>query len=48
MRYFLELCLQSVGAALDGIDSEIIVIDNDSKDGSCAMVKEKFPSVTLI
>ena len=48
VRYFLELCLQSVAAALDGIDSEIIVIDNDSKDGSCAMVKEKFPFVTLI
>tara|TARA_B110000037_G_scaffold22685_1_gene25587 strand:+ start:1797 stop:2828 length:1032 start_codon:yes stop_codon:yes gene_type:complete len=40
--------LQSVAAALEGIDSEIIVIDNDSKDGSCAMVKEKFPSVVII
>ena len=48
VRYFLELCLQSVAAALEGIPSEIIVIDNDSKDGSCAMVKEKFPSVVLI
>ena len=48
VRYFLELCLQSVAAALEGIDSEIIVIDNDSKDGSCAMVKEKFPSVVII
>ena len=48
VRFFLELCIQSVEAALEGIDSEIIVIDNDSKDGSCAMVKEKFPSITLI
>ena len=48
VRYFLELCLQSVEAALVDIPSEIIVIDNDSKDDSCAMVKANFPSVTLI
>ena len=48
VRYFLELCLQSVEAALVDIPSEIIVIDNNSKDDSCEMVKEKFPSVVLI
>jgi GT2 family glycosyltransferase len=48
VRYFLELCLKSVEAALVSIPSEIIVIDNNSKDGSCDMVKDKFPSVTLI
>ena len=48
MRYFLELCLQSVEAALVDIPSEIIVIDNNSKDDSCKMVKEQFPSVVLI
>jgi len=48
VRYFLELCLQSVEAALVDIPSEIIVIDNNSKDDSCKMVKEQFPSVLLI
>ena len=31
-----------------GFDAEIIVVDNQSVDGSCAMVQEKFPSVILI
>jgi GT2 family glycosyltransferase len=48
VRYFLELCLQSVEAALKGIPSEIIVIDNNSYDGSCEMVVSKFPSALLI
>lgn len=48
VRYFLELCLKSVQAATLNIDAEIIVVDNDSKDGSCQMVKELFPEVLLI
>jgi GT2 family glycosyltransferase len=48
VRYFLELCLQSVEAALVDIDSEIIVVDNASEDGSCNMVKTVFPNVKLI
>lgn len=46
--YFLEQTLRSVLRALKEIDSEIIVIDNASTDGSCQMVKQKFPSVKLI
>ena len=48
VRYFLELCLQSVEAAVKTIDAEIIVIDNNSQDDSCAMIKQKFPQVKLI
>lgn len=48
MRYFLEQCLRSVERAIKGLDAEIIVIDNDSKDESCKMVKELFPNVKLI
>lgn len=48
MRYFLELCLKSVQAAIQNIDAEIIVVDNNSEDDSCKMVKELFPEVNLI
>lgn len=44
----MQLCLQSVQAALKDIKSEIIVVDNNSSDDSCKMVKESFPDVTLI
>lgn len=48
VRNFLELCIKSVQDALHGIDSEIIVIDNNSPDDSCDMVKRLFPNVTLL
>ena len=48
MRYFLELCLKSVEAAITNLDAEIIVVDNNSSDDSCNMVRSLFPSVILI
>ncbi len=48
VKYFLELCLHSVLRAAEGVDAEVIVVDNNSKDESCSMVRVKFPSVILI
>jgi len=48
VKYFLEQCLHSVYSALKGIDAEVFVVDNNSVDGSVALVKQKFPQVNLI
>ena len=45
---FLEQCVLSVQNALTTIDAEIIVIDNNSQDNSCAMMKQRFPEIKLI
>ena len=36
--HFLQLCLESVSAALEGIDGEIIVVDNASKEECVPMI----------
>jgi GT2 family glycosyltransferase len=48
VRYFLHLCIASVEKALKNIEAEIIVVDNNSPDDSCAMMKQHFSHITLI
>lgn len=45
---FLEQALYSVFKALKNIEAEVFVVDNNSIDGSLAMLENKFPQVKVI
>ena len=48
VRHFLEQCVLSVQKATQNFNAEIIVVDNNSQDDSCQMIKDRFPEVILI
>ena len=55
VRELLAACLESVfslqysvSSATNGLNTEVLVVDNASHDGSAAMVRERFPSVHVI
>lgn len=48
VKYYTEQCLRSLDKALQGIDSEIIVFDNHSRDGSVEYLTQRFPNINII
>lgn len=48
VKHFLEQCLYSVINSSQKIETEVLVVDNHSVDGSCKMIKEKFSNIILI
>ncbi len=44
----LPRCLESLAATLGRVPHEIVVVDNDSKDGSAEVVARRFPEARLI
>lgn len=45
---FLDTCFNSLYDKLKNIDFEIIVLDNNSSDDSCAYINKNFPKIKLI
>ncbi|MDB5251621.1 MAG: hypothetical protein JWP27_790 [Flaviaesturariibacter sp.] len=48
VRYFLEQCLHSVRPAVNGLTAEVIVVDNNSTDGSVDYLSARFPEVRFL
>lgn len=48
VKYFIDVCLQSVLAATKDLDAEVILVDNASEDGSVKWISQQFPQVKQI
>ena len=48
VKYYLAQCLESLFKGLEGIASEVVVVDNASTDGSVEFVRAHFPKVRII
>ena len=51
VKFFLAQCLHSVFKAMEGIDGEVIVVDNDSQDDSIDYARElyaQYPQIRFI
>jgi GT2 family glycosyltransferase len=47
-RQHLERCLRALAAASADLETQVIVVDNASRDGSVEMLRHDFPAVTVI
>ena len=48
VKHFLEQAIVSARSAAERVDTELIVVDNATADGSAEMVARRFPEVRLV
>ena len=48
VKYYLAQCLHSVAKAMEGIEGQVIVVDNDSQDDSVDFNRQLYPQVQFI
>ncbi|NPD91523.1 glycosyltransferase family 2 protein [Xylanibacter muris] len=48
VKFYVEQCLHSLYKAIDGIDAEVFVVDNHSKDDTVRYIRRRFKKVKLI
>jgi len=48
VKYYVEQCLDSLTKALAGIESEIFVVDNHSRDDSVVYLRERYTHIHII
>ena len=48
VKYYLEQCLNSIQRAIEGIEAEVFVVDNHSRDGSVSFLQKRFSWVHYV
>lgn len=48
VKHYLDQCLDSVRRALQGVEAEVVVVDNHSRDGSVEFLQRRHPDVRFI
>ena len=48
VRHYLDQCLQTVAKALEGLDAEVLVVDNASSDDTMAVLPSRYPWVRFM
>ena len=48
VKFYVEQCLVSLQKALEGIDSEIYIVDNHSRDDSVGYLRRRYRDVNIV